>query len=131
MPEKPVPIVKTSVPGANNSIWSMRPLLRTNPGQDYYGRVFVEVWDQAARLVVNNPSLKARAFAALQSQQVPTPDIDIPWTNQPATGEIPGQAFLGRVVVEVWRDQEVVAITGSHPQVLAQAIEMLRQVIPL
>lgn len=119
-------------PSANPTIWGASPQLPHKPGRDqcdYKGRVFVEVWGRDSRKVVvgGGAELEGRALAALDAGQNPVPATRVPWTNAPATGGVPGQAFLGRAVIEVWSDDAVVAVTGPAVGVIERARQRLRE----
>ena len=118
---------KTVATGPNSSIWNTEAMLPAHRGQAYHGRVFVEVWDTNVRLgITGDRSLGKRALAALQGPHIRASVRDIPWTDQPVTSESSGAVFLGRLVVELWNNQAVVAVTGSNPdQVLARATQRL------
>lgn len=126
MPVKPEQISKAVTPGPNLSLWSTAPQIHARTGKTYYGRVFVEVWDKDALIACcGDSSLQARGLAALQGHQKAVQVASTPWTSQPALGLVPGQTFLGRVVIEIWQDQAVVAMSGAASQVLANAINVL------
>jgi hypothetical protein len=118
-PEPVVVDVHVVTPGPNMDIWSGSPMLGTMPGQSYLGRVVVEVWDEGERMFHTSdangnpphPAFFQRAIAALQSSSLAV-RTDTPWSDEPATGPLPGQTYHGRVVVEVWDNHEVVAVTG-------------------
>jgi hypothetical protein len=124
------PQIQQSVParpGANGSIWSTGPMLRPSAAEDYYGRVFIEVFesDSQVTIVGGDRSLLPRARTVLTGGYIPLRDSALPWTNEPATGKRANQAFLGRVVVEMWSNQAVVGITGADPRVVERATQRL------
>lgn len=111
--------------GPNASIWSTEPMLTEFPDQEYQGRLVVEIWTKGEYIFYpsdkqGNPvtgDFLERTIAALDDPQTEILTAT-PWTDEPvmATSEdIPGERFLGRVVVEVWDEQIVVAATGSEP----------------
>jgi hypothetical protein len=57
------------------------------------------------------------------------PNRETPQTNEPASGNIIEQAFLGRVVVEMWDTQDVVAITGPESQIMSRAMQILTEIL--
>jgi len=95
--------------------------------EDYYGRVFIEVFesDSQVTIVGGDRSLLPRARTVLTGGYIPLRDSALPWTNEPATGKRANQAFLGRVVVEMWSNQAVVGITGADPRVVERATQRL------
>lgn len=108
--------------GPNPSLWEARPLMYVNPDGSFTGRVFVEVYDEAVHVVIGGdevPLINA-ALAALKSGQTPLGEEKLPWTNQPATGGIEGQDFLGRAVIEVWSNGAVVGITGTEKDAIVE-----------
>ena len=127
MSPKPVKSEEAVGIGPNKELWSKRALLRDRRGHNFEGRVFVEVWDEDAHLVVgeDNPALWAKALETLEGEFSPIVSPETPLTDEPATGAQEAQAFLGRVVVEVWEDQSLVGLTGSDPRVVERAVEML------
>lgn len=126
---EPVVIETRVVPPPNTNIDSVEPVLGTIQGHHYHGRIFIEVWEGDARMVIvpQIPALTARALAALEGRSRWGEVKRTPWQpDWPVTGEIPGKTFLGRVVVEVWDNVAVVGIAGSEVQVKEQAIQVLR-----
>lgn len=100
-------------------------MLTEFPDQEYQGRLVVEIWTKGEYIFYpsdkqGNPvtgDFLERTIAALDDPQTEILTAT-PWTDEPvmATSEdIPGERFLGRVVVEVWDEQIVVAATGSEP----------------
>ncbi len=121
--------VKQDDPGPNATIWSDEPMLTDVLGQQYYGRLVVEVWSQGSTLFYssdedgNPPSADFfdRAIGNLQDYSEEMIITNTPWTDEPVLGEVPNQNYLGRVVVEVWDEHISIAITGTEPiPVLAQ-----------
>jgi hypothetical protein len=110
----------------NISLWGRQPLLQPQ-GSNFQGRVFVEVWDQKeTRLVMTSEYLVAVVLEALEGKRPYVSAHQIPLTNKPATGDVPEQTFVGRVVVEVWNDLVVVGVSGSQSIVLEKALKALR-----
>ncbi len=116
--------VKQGDPGPNATIWSDEPMLVTDvPGQQYHGRLVVEVWTQGSTLFYGsdedgnppNAEFFNRAIASLLEYSEETIITDTPWTDEPVLGEVPEQSYLGRVVVEVWDEHISIAITGTEP----------------
>lgn len=126
--------VRLVTPGSNSSIWSHQPMLSQVPGQHYYGRVVVEIWDRGEQVFYNSGSddassaseLFERVIFALKDPQTTSLTVT-PWTDEPALGTLPGQVFRGRVVAEVWNDRVIVAATGSDSvsELFHQAIQRL------
>ncbi|NOK57983.1 MAG: hypothetical protein GFH27_549287n287 [Chloroflexi bacterium AL-W] len=136
MQNKPTVSEMNSIPTRyNSSIWSSSPLLHNIENQTYFGRAFVEIWNNDACIVTvgNGLVLRKRTLIALQSLNNKNAKIEdlqtLRWTLQPATGEREGQTFLGRVVVEVWDDETVVGFTGISPQILSRALKELVSII--
>jgi hypothetical protein len=112
---------------ADTSIWSTKPGLEHVPDEQYYGRIFVEVWDTATSFVVASTAedALARAVAALKRTGAAAQKHAVPWKEEPVTSQIADQTFLGRVVVEFWKTREVVAVSGTDSRVLEKAIQQL------
>lgn len=109
----------------NISLWNSQPLLQPY-GQTYLGRVFVEVWDgDDTHLVATNDMLRETALGVLSGQKPWVPASNVPLTNRPATGYAHEQAFVGRVVIEVWNNQTVMGFSGSEAIVLHKALKAL------
>ncbi len=110
--------------GANSSLWSRNPVLGALPGRNYYGRIFVEVWEKDARLVSDSrePSWLQGAMIALKTNTYRKVGLNL--TDEPTTGQIANQAYHGCVVIEQWDDQVLVGLTGSS-QLLERAIQIL------
>jgi hypothetical protein len=70
--------------------------------------------------------LKAQALAALQGQFTPINDPDVPLTDEPVTVEVSDVAFLGRLVVELWDNQAIIAISGADQRILTSAMKRLK-----
>lgn len=130
--------VKQNTPGPNASIWSDQPMLVTNvSGQQYHGRLVLEVWTQGETLFFSsdengnmpNTEFLERIIVSLGDSEVNIL-ADTPWTNEPVLGEVPDEIFLGRVVVEVWDEHIALAITGDTlASILAQrSITRLEQI---
>lgn len=116
-------------PGPNASIWSAKPLLGQISGQNYNGRVFIEVWSKGELVFFNAGSeLLKHALSVLQNVGTNLRAV-APWSNEPAMGEIPDQTFHGRVVVEVWDRSATVATSGSDSDanLIDRAIHWLLQ----
>lgn len=126
MSEDVISVFKPVPSGPNTSIWTATPGLQTLTDGLYLGRVFVEVWSEDTLVVTcGSPALGKNALAALKGRHVRVPDSAVPWTDQPATGVLAGQTFLGRVVIELWNNHAVVGVTGTSPQLLARTIQHL------
>jgi hypothetical protein len=88
--------------------------------------VFVEVWTKDIQVVASNPVLVARAVAALRGTHTWVERSDIPWTDEPVTGEKAGEVFLGRLIVDLWSNQAIVGVSGAEPaQVLQRGLGRL------
>src|SRR5438876_190220 len=108
MSDQPTTTEQSASYGDNSALWGSLPLLEPS-GQGFQGRVFVEVWDgEDAHLVATNDTLRSTAYGALSGSQSSVSATNSPLTNQPATGAVSGQSFVGRVIVEVWNNQIVV-----------------------
>lgn len=116
-------VFKQIPPGPNASIWNTQAMLQTNMSHSYRGRVFVEVWEKDTRVgMTGDISLGQEALAALQGTHTRVDGATSPWTDQPVTGDSLGQAFLGRVTIEIWDSQTIVAVSGTDTdRVLANA----------
>lgn len=121
-------VVEEGSSGPNASIWSSEPALAQFPDQEFHGRLVVEVWTQGEFIFYpsdeggdpHTPQFFDRILATLREPQTEIL-TSTPWTNEPVMGEVPDQSFIGRVVVEVWDEQIVVAAAGSEsPAVLVQ-----------
>jgi hypothetical protein len=117
-----VPVSRSvgAAPPGQRSLWSHSPVLRS-PGGEFMGRVFVEAWDDGtARLVATDRSLIAPAVTAL-NDTTPIRESAVDLAASPVTGTLDGGAqFIGRVIVEFWRNGVVVAVIGSNEQLLLQ-----------
>jgi len=113
--------------GPNGTIWATRPAMRTLANQTFNGRVVIEVFEKEVEVVVigGDRSLISRAGAVLRGSYTPLRGAALPWTSDPVTGKGRNEAFLGRVVIELWNKGAVVGITGSDAQVVARAMQQL------
>lgn len=131
--------IKQDDPGPNASIWSNEPMLVTDvPGQQYYGRLVVEVWAQGSTLFYssdengNPPSADFfdRVTGNLQNYSEEIIVTNTPWSDEPVLGEVPNQSYLGRVVVEVWDEHISIAITGTEsiPALVQRSLVKIEQI---
>lgn len=129
-------IVEKNPDGPNKSIWSDKPQLGGEVGQTYYGRVVLELWDHDGNISYDsdpsgqNSYLLEQALLGLEDVGK-TVYVNSPWTNEPVTGEYPEQTFQGRIVVEVWNNQAVVAVKGieSDSNLVKRAKEQIKAMI--
>lgn len=120
----------------NKSIWSDKPQLENKTGQTYYGRVVVELWDHDGNISYDSDS-DGRATPLLEQAKIGLEKIDeasyvdSPWTNEPVMGDYEGQIFHGRVTIELWNNQIVVAVDGVKEASLLteRAKEQIERVI--
>jgi hypothetical protein len=101
------------------SVWTNSPTLGNVPGQQYLGRVVVEVFDSGghASVPAARSPLIGRAIAALESQSA-FPATPASWPVSPIMGSDPSfGAYRGRVVAEIWDAAVNVAITAASGSV--------------
>ena len=124
--EEPIKSVQSVPSGANRSIWAHRPQMATIPGDQYQGRVFLDVYVSEVRYAVcgGDRALLNRVRSVLQGEFTPLRGLQLPWANEPVGGS-PEAQFLGRVIVECWQGEAVVGISGDEAQVLARVREQL------
>jgi len=119
--------------GPNASIWSAHPMLGDVPGQNYQGRVVVELWDEGGSRFLNAGVSKETLEPALRilrnTDQMPV-ITNTPWSSEPAIGTVSDKTFRGRVVIELWDSNAQVAITGSSPvwELARRALDELLQI---
>jgi hypothetical protein len=131
--QTPVPPPPSGVapapPNTPVAVWSHAPTLGLVTGQQYIGRLIVEVDGSTVAFVGVGSESIARAIAALQA---PTsfPDTPAAWPRQSVLGSGQEAAFRGRVVLEFWTTTTNVALTlssGTREDLVQGALELLRQ----
>lgn len=106
----------------NPTLWGTQPCLGSSFLGIYLGRLFVEVWQQDVHFVAaQSEILVTAALAAMISHTDHA--VSMPacaWTDDPVTGTVPGQAYLGRVVAEVWSNKVHTYVAGQQSLLLRQ-----------
>ncbi|NUM47244.1 MAG: hypothetical protein HUU38_21295 [Anaerolineales bacterium] len=131
MYEAPVAEEKTAAPPeVNGELWSTNPILGSLNGRVYQGRIFVEVWDNDVHFVVdehNIEDIKAKVEIALNEFRKPYTSVEIDKLQpMPVSGEIPGNSYLGRLIIEFWDNEPIIGIEGEKALVVQKGIEILR-----
>lgn len=132
----------TTIIGANTSLWDHNPMLKSLNKQVFRGRVFLEVWEDDARLVVNGNEpliretlsiLEKRTYELVEKNALPSSSRGKSLTNEPATGgEVvllssqSKSAYIGRVIVELWDKDNQVMVEGDRDLLLEKTIQMLK-----
>jgi len=128
---KPIAIKSPLLSRTTDPLWSLGPVLAKKDGQSFQGRVIVEAWERDFRVVyVGDPSTnRARTLTYLQSLQASTSVASALPTPITATAQFTDQAFLGRVVVELWNQDVVGSIEGTSSLLIVRALEALNDPI--
>lgn len=135
-PALPIPTAGRATPVAPDprvpaALWGLAPTLGEAPGEQFLGRIVVEVGIGIVITPSEASGLAARAVEALESQAA-FPLAGAPWPDvSMMRPDAPAEEFGGRVVVELWERTVNVAITPTRlpvEGVVAQAVASLRSV---
>jgi len=127
MPEKQAEVTNVRLGlawGPNPTIWLEKPMLGEKPGQEYIGRVIVEIWSGGESIAYGSFTANQVLALALRSLQTADPSnvvLSAPWSEEPTLGSVPDQTYQGRVVIELWSQDAVIAASG-----VATAATLLR-----
>lgn len=111
--------VAQATPGsaaAISGVWVQSPLLGSIAGQNYLGRIVVEVFDSGGKvaLVAADRRFVGRAAAAVLAAKSFLPEV-VPWPKGPVTGAVASDgAYRGRFVIELWTTTTNVAAATSE-----------------
>ncbi len=106
-------------PADQMSLWADSPVL-TPHSSGYLGRVTLEVWSDGAVNSVGNPSRFGNVLGILQHADVKADVTAVPVTSNPILSSNGEAEFLGRVIVEFWKDGAEAAVVGSDRTLLVE-----------
>src|SRR5438094_7060948 len=93
------------------SLWGAAPVLTPRSG-GFMGRVMLEVWSDGAVNSVGNPTLFNLALGILQHGGARARSTRMAIASGPILSASDQADFIGRVIVEFWKDGAEVAVVG-------------------
>lgn len=93
-------------------LWAHAPVLQRR-GSQFLGRILIEIWDDGSAGLVESGLISHQVALDALRYLTPLSEAEVKLPALPITGPPGDSHFLGRVIVESWRDRPVVGVFGD------------------